>query len=403
MARMTYVGLPAHGHTNPALPVLRELKQRGHQVIAYNADYFREKMASTGADFRALPNMPSERRISEVVHSPVDASVMFSELSSPLTHFMIDQLERERPDLLIYDSIAMWGYIAARVTQLPQVCFISHFVLDGSLLAIGLGQLARFYGSVLPFIPKLLAWRRSLVREFGAENAEGVTAYADLNIVFTSQAFHPENRFVDERFRFVGPAIDAQTRKGDFPFDQLTEGEKVYISLGTINHLDLSFYEAVFAAFADFPAQFILSAGKNTDLAAIGQPPANFIVRNVVPQLAILQHVDGFISHGGINSVQESLLYGVPLLVVPHHFEQLLNAKRVAQEGAGLLLGGRYPYGRVTPQQLRRALEGVLTTATYRQNAERVGQTLKSAGGTQRAADEIESYLKKKMGAVVPA
>jgi len=394
MARIAYVGLPAHGHTNPTLPVMKRLVEAGHEVLYYNAESFREKVAPTGVNFRALPEpMPTEREISEALHELIDASVMISEMSRPLTRFLIDAFEREKVDLIIYDSVAMWGYVAARTHEIPTICFITTFVLDGSQRAIGLGTLARFFIAALPKLPKLLHWRWSMAQEFGKENAGGITEYADLNIVFTSRAFHPENDFADERFRFVGPSLDPAMRDGDFPFERLDEGTKVYISLGTVNHLDDAFYRAAFAAFADYPAQFILSAGKNTAIEQLGPIPDNFVVRNYVPQLEILQRVNAFITHGGMNSVHEGLTYGVPEVVVPHQFEQLLNGKRVAETGTGLLLGDERPYGRVTPQELRQALDEVLDDPQYRRNAERIGKTLREAGGYLRAVREIEAFL----------
>src|SRR5262249_53071367 len=90
-------------------------------------------------------------------------------------------------------------------------------------------------------------------------------------------------------------------------------------------------------------------------------------------------------------SVQEGLYYDAPEIVVPHQLEQALNGKRVAETGAGLLLGGRPPYGRVTAGQLRAALDEVLSKTVYRENARRIGETLRAAGGYRRAADEIEA------------
>lgn len=394
MAKIAYVGLPAHGHTNPALPVMKELVRRGHQVIFYNAASFREKVTPTGVDFRPLPEpMPTEWELAQALHDFINASLILSEMSRPLTRFLIGELGREQPDLVIYDSVAMWGYVAARTRGIPQVCFITTFVLDGSQRAIGYGTLARFFWSALPHLPSLLRWRRSMAQEFGKENSGGITEYACLNIVFTSREFHPPNTFIDERFRFVGPSIDPATRDGDFPFDQLQDGVKVYVSLGTINYLNDTFYQTLFTAFAEYPAQFILSAGRNTDTAQWGMTPKNFIVRPYVPQLAILQQVDAFITHGGLNSVHEGLYYGVPQIVVPHQLEQLLNGKRAAQTGAGILLGHRYPYGRVTPAELRAALDRLLSLPQYREKAVQMGETLRNAGGYRRAVEEIEAFL----------
>ena len=394
MAKIAYIGLPAHGHTNPTLPVMKALVQRGHEVLYYNAESFREKLRPTGVDFRPLPEpMPTEREVSEAMRELIDASVLLAGISPRLTRYMIDELGREKPDVVIYDSVAMWGYIAARTHGIPQICSITTFVLEGSVGSVGLGNMARFVWSALPHAAALMQWKQGMAREFGKENAGGITEYAAMNLVYTSKAFHPKNSFVDERFQFVGPSIDATTRDGSFPFEQLQDGTKVYISLGTITNLDVDFYQAVFSAFGEYPAQFILSVGKNMELASLGAVPRNFIVQQYVPQLDILQRVDAFITHGGMNSIHEGLYYGVPEIVVPQQFEQLLNGKRVAQTQTGLLLGETRPYGRVTVAELRTALEAVLNTPIYRENAARIGATLREAGGFTRAVEEIGAYI----------
>ena len=396
MATIAYVGLPAHGHTNPTLPIVRELVDRGHRVIYYNGESFRKKVVPTGVEFRPLPEpLPTSREIAEALHEFINAAKLISGMSRHLTRFLITEFERERPELVIYDSAAMWGYIAARTHAIPQICFITTFVLDGSQGAIGWGTMARFMWEALPHAPKLLRWRREMAREFGSENSGGITEYADLNLVFTSKAFHPPNRMIDDHFRFVGPSIDPATRDRHFPYEQLAAGPQIYISLGTVNHLDLDFYRAAFTAFEAYPAQFILSIGKNSDPAALGPVPDNFLVRQSVPQLDILQRVDAFITHGGMNSVHEGLYYGVPLIVVPHQFEQLLNGKRVDETGSGILLGDKRPLGHVTAGELRQALDQIFSTSHYKEKAVQIGHTLQDAGGYMRAVEEIEANVQK--------
>lgn len=394
MAKIAYIGIPAHGHTNPTLPIVRELVQRGHEVLYYNAAAFCAKIAPTGVDFRAYPEpMPTEREISEAMVEFINASLMFSRLSRHLTRWMIDELRREQPDVILYDTTAMWGYIAGRTLNIPHICMITHFVLDGSIGAIGLGTMARFIRSAIPHFGTLMRWKRDMAHEFRKDIAGGITEYSDRNIVFTSREFHPRNHFIDDRFSFVGASLSPATRDGEFPFELLDDRRMVYISLGTINHLDNAFYDAAFEAFADYPAQFVLSAGKNTDIAQLGDIPANFIVRHYVPQLELLQRADAFITHGGLNSVHEGLVYGVPLVVVPHHLEQLLNGKRVAETGAGVLLGSKPPYGRVAASELRSALDRVLGEPAYRERAAHYGRTLTDAGGYMQAVAAIEARL----------
>jgi MGT family glycosyltransferase len=294
----------------------------------------------------------------------------------------------------------MWGYLAARVRRIPHICSITHFVLDGSQRSIGVGELARYVWTALPHASALMRWKRRMARRYGKDVVGGITEYGDLNLVFTSREFHPPNRFVDERFRFVGPSIDPAMRAGDdaldVDFDELGDGPLVYISLGTISNVNPQFYRTAFEAFGGYPARFILAAGRQTNLAGLGPIPANFVVRQYAPQLAILQRVQAFITHGGLNSVHEGLYYSVPEIVIPHQLEQALNGKRVAETGAGVLLGARPPYGHVTARQLRAALDTILSTAAYRENARRIGETLRAAGRFMRAADEIEAFAEVK-------
>ena len=49
MSKIVFFCIPAHGHTNPTLGVVRELVSRGHQVWYYSYNIMREKIESAGA------------------------------------------------------------------------------------------------------------------------------------------------------------------------------------------------------------------------------------------------------------------------------------------------------------------------------------------------------------------
>eukprot|EP01126_Amoeba_proteus_P062424 TRINITY_DN8481_c0_g1_i7.p1 TRINITY_DN8481_c0_g1~~TRINITY_DN8481_c0_g1_i7.p1 ORF type:complete len:215 (+),score=35.01 TRINITY_DN8481_c0_g1_i7:269-913(+) len=54
-----------------------------------------------------------------------------------------------------------------------------------------------------------------------------------------------------------------------------------------------------------------------------------------LPLLKVLPLIDTLITHGGANSVIESLFVGVPLIVVPFFGDQVTNAKWVVECGVG--------------------------------------------------------------------
>ena len=49
MKKIAVFCIPAHGHTNPMLPVAEELVRRGDEVRFYSFEDFRKKIEQTGA------------------------------------------------------------------------------------------------------------------------------------------------------------------------------------------------------------------------------------------------------------------------------------------------------------------------------------------------------------------
>jgi MGT family glycosyltransferase len=161
------------------------------------------------------------------------------------------------------------------------------------------------------------------------------------------------------------------------------------VSLGTVHNLKQDFYRQCFKAFAELPCHVVMSVGKDTDIAALGPIPVNFTVRNRVPQLEVLKRTRVFVSHGGMNSINESLYFGVPLVMVPQQVEQGFNARRVEKLGAGRLLKSE----KITVDSLREAVSQVLQDERYRQNAAQLGQQMQGLGGYARAVDEILRFV----------
>ena len=78
-----------------------------------------------------------------------------------------------------------------------------------------------------------------------------------------------------------------------------------------------------------------------------------------VPQIEVLQRATAFVSHGGMNSVNESLSHGVPMLVIPQMGEQMIIGRRVEELGAGLYI----EKAEVTADKLREGVRRLLADA----------------------------------------
>ena len=88
-------------------------------------------------------------------------------------------------------------------------------------------------------------------------------------------------------------------------------------------------------------------------------------------------------SHCGMNSVNESLACRVPLVLCPQTAEQRGVAARVAQLAAGL------PLKKKTPGAILEAVNRVMDTPSFAENAARIAQGFAKCSGAKGAADKI--------------
>lgn len=152
-----------------------------------------------------------------------------------------------------------------------------------------------------------------------------------------------------------------------------------------------AFYARCADAFGSGPCTVVLSVGQHVSLDALEPWPANFVVRRSVPQLQVLARAAAFVSHGGMNSVSESLSFGVPLVVVPQMGEQEIVGRRVEELGAGVLL----PAAGATPAALSAAVSRVMCEPHFRRSALAIAGGFKACGGPAKGATAIERLLKR--------
>ena len=69
MSKIVFFNIPAHGHTNPTLGVVKELVSRGHQVWYFSYNTMREKIESAGAAFVSCDDYDMEQKL-----TPKDAA-----------------------------------------------------------------------------------------------------------------------------------------------------------------------------------------------------------------------------------------------------------------------------------------------------------------------------------------
>ena len=381
--RIAWFCIPAHGHTNPTLGLVRALTEAGHQVYYFSFEMFRKKIEEAGAEFIPCDGfdfeMEDKQNADRVGKDQAFAVELLVSSVLALDGMVTAKITELQPDVIVSDSVAYWGKLAALKHGIPYISSTTTFAFNrysSRYMKHGFVETLRM----------LLAMPR-IQKQIGRlqKNGYPVKGILDIvqndndtyTIVYTSKYFQPCSDTFSERVHFIGPSIRPITEK----YEKKAE-KTVYISMGTVNQ-NRAFYRNCIQAFGRTDVQVILSMGTNTD--HFDHVPANIQIYERVDQPAVLSIADAFITHCGMNSACEGLYFGVPLVLFPQTPEQDAVARRTEELGAGLRLPS------IREEDILNAVQKVIEDKRYQAAAGRISDSFKRSGGIREAVAFIEN------------
>ncbi len=380
MAVVAVVHLPSGGHVRPLLPLVAALVERGSRIVQFASPEWEAECVAAGGEFRAVPDIGID--VTEPPPNPIGVAELIARGTELVTPWLSEQLLEIGADVVLRDSFAQYGRYAANQASVPQVVFSPMMALHRGIrpalrsVPAALGVLA----AGTPSAFRLRRISRRMEQLYGAPMGGWLDVlagrYGCTTLIGTSRGLQtrPEG-LAGEDVRFVGPLRAASAPVGgqEPALAALPEGEElVYVSLGTVFEGRPAFFRDAAHALARPGRRVILSVGRISP-QALGELPAGVTAHAHVDQLAVLSRSSMFITHGGFNSVQEALVAGVPMLLFPQMQEQVLNADRVSELGAGLRLR------RAAPGQIAAKADLILNERRFRDAAGRAGAELRGA------------------------
>ena len=389
--RIAWFSIPAYGHTNPTIGVVKELVSRGHEVYYYSFNQFKDVIEDAGAHFISCDEfdlgLEQESDMAERIGKDM---VLSTQVIVNATLSMDEKLEKDmaeiKPDVIVADSVAYWGKLLAMKHGIPFVSSTTTFAFNKESAAIMKPSGKELLKMMLdiPKTKKLLKPLRD--KGYPAENILTIIQNDNdtTTVVYTSKMFQPHADSFSDRYTFVG-AIPKETKE----IFNKTKEKLVYIALGTVDNKHPDFYKNCIEAFRGTDYQVIMSVGRETDLSSFNDVPENVEIYTFVDQVAVLKVADVFLTHCGMNSASESLFFGVPLVLFPQTPEQGGVANRIEELGAGKKLTD------TNPSSINKCVEDVLLDSRYRERARELGDGLKNCPGAVGAADAIERAFRK--------
>lgn len=380
--KVAWFCIPAHGHTNPTLGLVKALTDAGHQIWYFSFETFRKKIEKAGATFIGCDGyefeMEDKGNADRVGKDKVFATELLVSSTLALDEMTSRMIDEIKPDVVVSDSVAFWGKLAAMKHGLPYVSSTTTFAFN-KYSAKYMQESAWDIAKMLMAMPRINKQLKRL-RDKGYPVKSILDIVQNDNytntIVYTSKFFQPRSDTFSDRYHFIGPSIRPVTE----PIEK-TADKTVYISMGTVNQ-NREFYRNCVNALAATDWQVIISMGTNTD--HFEDLPENIQVYESVDQMAVLSIADAFITHCGMNSASEGLYFGVPLVLFPQTPEQDSVAKRTEELGAGVRLES------ISGEDILDVLKKVIDEPQYKEGAERISESFKSCGGTAEARAFLE-------------
>ena len=381
--KIAWFCIPAHGHTNPTLGLVKELTSAGHQVFYFSFEMFREKIEQAGAEFISCDaydfDMEDRENADRVGKDKVFATELLVSSTLALDEMATMKIGEIKPDVIVSDSVAFWGKLAAMKHRVPYVSSTTTFAFN---------RYSAKYMKETPWdIAKMPLAMPRISKQIKRLQEHGYPVRSLLEIVqndnetntivYTSKYFQPCAETFSDRYHFIGPSIRPITE----PVKKTAE-KTVFISMGTVNQ-NAEFYRNCIRAMAQTDWQVIISMGTNPE--HFDKLPDHIEIHESVDQMAVLSIADAFITHCGMNSTSEGLYFRVPLVLFPQTPEQGAVARRTEELGAGIRLKS------ISEEDILHAVQTVLSDPSYKENAVKVSDSFRSCGGAAEARRFLET------------
>ncbi|KAL9365691.1 hypothetical protein Peur_043564 [Populus x canadensis] len=302
-----------------------------------------------------------------------------------------------RPDFLICDFFQPWAPALALSLNIPTV----QFVVSGNKANSVAVHAFKRSGDVIQDSARDFLFIKDRILQH-LEQSSGIMLARSLREI--------EGKYLDDlsavtkkRILPVGPLVQDLIAEDDKK-TEITEwlnkrdpcSSVIYVAFGSENYLSKEDREELALGLLLSNVNFIwvLRFPRGEEISAREALPEGFIemvsekgliVEEWAPQKRILSHrsIGGFLSHCGWGSVLESMKFGVPMIAMPMHIDQPLNAEFLVEMGVGLEIK-RDKNGKIEREEVARVIRDLA--------GERTGEQLR------RKARELSDCIRDKAG-----
>jgi UDP:flavonoid glycosyltransferase YjiC (YdhE family) len=358
MSRLLILSWDGGGNTPSAFNLGARLVRRGHRVRMMGWEAMGVRAAASGLEFTTYPSVPPwpPHRRHEDGWDEVENALFGAGTEADVTA----EIQSFGADALVIDCMITAGHAAARRLDVPVASLV--------------------HVRYAPF-----------VHQWGSEVLK-TDVVAMLDASQCVLAVQPPGFDPPETLRAGATAVGAVLRPG-LPerLDEVTKARLaepgdpwVLLSLSTTAQGQAGLLPVILPELESLPVRVLLTLGGVLSPDAV-TAPANVTVRGFLPHSAVLPHMEAVVTHAGMGTVATALAAGLPMVCLPQGRDQPLNAARVEELGAGLMLAAE-----AVPSGLASAVRTVLGGRHYRTAAQQLAAQACGVGNGELATDLVD-------------
>ena len=413
----------AYGPTNQCIGLASILRDRGHRIVfaaesswagriapfgfveelvdlaapaegAADEDagaFWTQFIAETAPEFRK----PTVEQLSTFIQPTYKALIDGARYCEPRLR---DIIAEHRPDVIVEDNVVLFPALVTAGVPFVRVVSCSPLEIPGPDVPPPFSGLPSADRSAWDaYRAEFDRTHRAMWADFDAwVQDRGTAPLPDLEFmprdnaanlyVYPAEADYVERRPLDATWT----RMDSSVRETDdaYPLpaavaDRPADSALIYLSLGSLGGADVELMRRLVDVLGTTRHRFIVSKGPQADRITLAD---NMVGEQMLPQTKVIPQVDLVISHGGNNTVTETLHFGKPLIVLPLFWDQYENAQRIDELGFGV----RLDTYRFTDGELTAAVDRLLADTALRERLAELGTAIRARDGLRVGADVIE-------------
>lgn len=410
MKKIVFFSIPLFGHVNYGLRIAKRLKNKGYEVVYYSGSAYKQFIENQGVIFQpysekiehlfSFKNSTYNNKYMQYVHAE-ELDHVFEwykfccHLYSIADIFMKTDVKRmPRPNLVVYDSAALWGRYISKYWMVKSVASCTPYTYPKKYACENLQRFSRLIFqkdlSVREIERLVYILNYKLDYAFFDESPcsifEPLDPCADYKLIYTVKEFQSGYEYMnlDNTF-FCG--IMQEDEIVNYSCLVSRDIPNVYISFGSIYN-NPEVLRLIYESCKHLNFNFILNIGPVINPNIFANLPSNWKVVKHLNQFELLKSVEVFISHGGVNSVREAMHCGVPMIVLPTEGDTLCAAEDIKSKNLGIVLNIR------NISSISLAVENLVMNEKIKENCKKLSYIMQQSSGLSGAVDIIENILK---------